>query len=200
MLQLLLRLRAPSTGRFLVNDIDAPEVDDITWHETVAFLPQEPHLLNDTVAQNIRFFRGRISDEAIERAARIAHIHDDVVSWPAGYETVVGQRADAVSGGQRQRLCLARALAGSPELLLLDEPTSALDLRSEHLIQESLEELRGSLTLVVVAHRVSTLSLCDRVMVIREGRLESFGPADLVYDSNEFYRQSVQIASAGGAR
>jgi ATP-binding cassette, subfamily B, bacterial len=199
LLQLLLRLRAPSAGSFLVNDIDAPEVDDINWHETVAFLPQEPHLLNDTVAQNIRFFRDRISDEAVERAARIAHIHDDIVSWSAGYATVVGQRADAVSGGQRQRLCLARALAGSPELLLLDEPTSALDLRSEHLIQESLEELRGSLTLIVVAHRVTTLSLCDRVMVIRDGRLESFGPADLVYDSNEFYRESVKIASAGGA-
>jgi ATP-binding cassette subfamily B protein len=199
LLQLLLRLRAPSTGSFLVNDIDASEVDDISWHERVAFLPQEPHLLNDTVAQNIRFFRDRISDEAVERAARIAHIHDDIVSWSAGYETVVGQRAEAVSGGQRQRICLARALAGSPELLLLDEPTSALDLRSEHLIQESLEELRRSLTLIVVAHRVSTLSLCDRVMVIRDGRLESFGPADLVYDSNEFYRESVKIASAGGA-
>jgi ABC-type multidrug transport system fused ATPase/permease subunit len=197
LLQLLLRLRDPSTGRFVVNDIDARLVDDIDWHKKVAFLPQEPHLLNDTVAQNVRFFRDWIDDAAVERAARMSHIHDDIITWAEGYRTVVGQRSDAVSGGQRQRICLARALAGAPELLLLDEPTSSLDLRSERLIQESLEELRGSLTLIVVAHRVSTLSVCDRVMVIRSGRLESFGPADLVYDSNEFYRESVDLAAAG---
>jgi ABC-type multidrug transport system fused ATPase/permease subunit len=92
---------------------------------------------------------------------------------------------------------LARALAGSPDFLILDEPTSSLDLQSEQLIQESLRGLRGDLTMLVVAHRLTTLTLCDRVMVIREGRLEAFAPARLLYDSNVFYRQAVDLASTG---
>jgi ATP-binding cassette, subfamily B, bacterial len=196
LLQLLLRLREPSAGHFRVNDVPAGEIDDEVWHRKVAYLPQEPHLLGATVAENIRFHRDWVGDEAIERAARLAHIHANAMSWTDGYDTVVGQRANAVSGGQRQRLCLARALAASPELLILDEPTSALDVQSEYLIQESLAELRGRLTLVVVAHRLGTLRLCDRVMVIRDGRIEAFGPAELLYDSNAFYREAVNLTTA----
>jgi len=197
LLQVLLRLQEPTGGTYLVNNVPAGEIEDASWHRKIAYLPQEPHLLGGSVADNIRFHREWISDEAVERAARLAHIHDDISSWDEGYRTIVGQRASAVSGGQRQRLCLARALAGAPDLLLLDEPTSALDLRSERLIQDSLEGLRGTLTLVVVAHRLTTLSLCDRVMVIRDGRLEAFAPAQLLYDSNEFYRRAVDLAAAG---
>jgi ABC-type multidrug transport system fused ATPase/permease subunit len=197
LLQVLLRLREPSAGRYRVNGIPVGEIKDDAWHRKVAFLPQEPHLLASSVAENIRFFRDFVDDDAIERAARLAHIHDDILTWAEGYETVVGQRADAVSGGQRQRLCLARALAGAPEILILDEPTSSLDIQSERLIQESLEGLRGHLTLVVVAHRLTTLSLCDRVMVIRDGQLEAFAPADKLYASNGFYREAVELASTG---
>jgi ABC-type multidrug transport system fused ATPase/permease subunit len=197
LLQVLLRLREPSSGCYRINGVRVGEIDDETWHRRIAYLPQEPHLLAATVAENIRFSREWVDDAAIERAAKLAHIHGDISLWPAGFETVVGQRADAVSGGQRQRLCLARALAGAPEVLILDEPTSSLDLQSERLIQESLEGLRGDLTLVVVAHRLTTLGLCDRVMVIREGRLEAFAPAEMLYASNIFYRQAVDLAGAG---
>ena len=195
--QLLLRLREPTVGDYRINGIAAGEIEDEVWHRKVAYLPQEPHLLGSTVAENVRFFRDHVGDVAIERAARLAHIHEDIVSWPEGYRTVVGQRADAVSGGQRQRLCLARALAGDPELLILDEPTSSLDGQSERLIQESLEELRGNLTMIVVAHRLTTLNLCGRVMVIRGGDLEAFEPRELLYDRNEFYRRAVDLATYG---
>jgi ABC-type multidrug transport system fused ATPase/permease subunit len=195
--QLLLHLREPSRGRYLVNGIPACEIEDQAWHRKVAYLPQEPHLLSGTAVDNIRFHRDWVDDDAVQRAAQLAHIDGDITSWAKGYQTVVGQRADAISGGQRQRLCLARALAGAPELLILDEPTSSLDAHSEHLIQESLEGLRGTLTLFVVAHRLTTLSQCDRVMVVRRGRLEAFGPAELLYDSNEFYRQAIDLAAAG---
>lgn len=197
LVQLLLRMREPSTGSYHVNDIRAGDIDDQAWHRKVAYLPQDPHLLGATVAENIRFFRDWVDDDAIERGARLAHIHADIMSWARGYRTIVGQRADAVSGGQRQRLCLARALVGDPELLILDEPTSSLDPQSEQLIRESLQGLRGRLTLVVVAHRLTTLNLCDRVMVIREGRLEAFAPADVLYDSNDFYRYAVDLAASG---
>jgi ABC-type multidrug transport system fused ATPase/permease subunit len=167
------------------------------WRRKVAYVPQEPHILGASVEENIRFFREWVNDDAIERAARAAHIDREIRSMADGYGTVIGHRANAVSGGQRQRLCLARALAGDPELLILDEPTSSLDVESERLIQESLDAVRGSMTIIVVAHRLTTLALCDRVMVIRHGRLEAFGPATLLYDSNEFYRRSVDLAAAG---
>jgi ATP-binding cassette subfamily B protein len=126
---------------------------------------------------------------------RLAHIEDDVEMWLQGSRRVIGQRADGVSGGQRQRLCLARALAGEPDLLILDEPTSSLDPQSERLIAESLIELRGRLTMIIIAHRLSTLDVCDRIMVIRDGRLEAFSRADELYATNDFYRRAVGASS-----
>jgi ATP-binding cassette subfamily B protein len=123
------------------------------------------------------------------------------MSWREGYETVVGPRADAVSGGQQQRICLARALAGSPEVLVLDEPTSALDPQSEKLISESLTSLRHELTLFIVAHRMSTLEMCDRVMVIVDGRLVAFDTKALLESENSYYRVASALAgtSSGGS-
>jgi ABC-type multidrug transport system fused ATPase/permease subunit len=200
LLQVLLRLREPSAGAYLINGVPVSDLDDADWHRRVAYLPQEPHLLDGTVAENIRFFRDWIPNEAVERAARLAHIHEDVLSWPDGYDTFIGHRVDAISGGQRQRICLARALAGAPQFLILDEPTSALDPHSERLIQESLDELHGKAAMLVIAHRISTLKVCDRVMVIRRGCLEAFAPVDLLYNVNEFYRNSVQLSTSGTPR
>ena len=116
------------------------------------------------------------------------------MAWPDGYETVVGPRANAISGGQQQRICLARALAARPQMLILDEPTSALDPHSELLIRESLLGLRHELTLFVVAHRLSTLDLCERIMVILDGRLEAFGTPESLQGTNIYYRSAMQIA------
>jgi ABC-type multidrug transport system fused ATPase/permease subunit len=159
----------------------------------VAYVPQTSQLVYGTVADNIRFYREGLSDEAVEAAARRAHIHDDVVSWPEGYQTVVGQRASAVSGGQRQRLCLARALVADPDVLILDEPTSALDVKSEQLVQDSLEELKAELVLVLVAHRLSTLSVCDRVMVVVGGRVQALETPEVLMEGNDFYREVTEI-------
>ena len=143
LVQLLLRLRAPREGRYLVNGVSAQEIVQEDWHRQVAYVPQEPRLLHASVAENIRFFREISTMRQVERAARLARIHEDIVGWTDGYETIVGPRADAVSGGQQQRICLARALVARPQLLVLDEPTSALDPTSESLIQESLTGLKG---------------------------------------------------------
>ncbi len=116
------------------------------------------------------------------------------MSWSEGYDTIVGPRAAAVSVGQSQRICLARALASNPELLLLDEPTSALDPTSERLVQESLTALKGSLTLFVIAHRMSTLDICDRVMVIVDGRLDAFEPFDSLHGRSAYYRAAIGAA------
>ena len=121
-----------------------------------------------------------------ERAARMAHIHDDILAMPAGYETVIGQQADAVSGGQRQRICLARALVGQPEILLLDEPTSALDLASEAAVEASLAALHGRMTIFIIAHRLSILGICDRVLVLENGRVSALAPVAQLARSDAF--------------
>lgn len=188
--QLLLRLREPSEGVYLVNREAAAELRLADWTSRVAYVPQTPQLFYASVADNIRFFR-EIEDAAVERAARLARIHDDITSWSDGYDTIVGPRAAAVSVGQAQRICLARALASNPEILLLDEPTSALDPTSERLVQESLTGLKGALTLFVIAHRMSTLDICDRVMVIVDGRLDAFEPFSSLRVSSEYYRSAT---------
>jgi ATP-binding cassette subfamily B protein len=198
LVQILLRLRAQDGGRYLVNGVPAEQFARSEWNRRVAYVAQEPRLVHATVAENIRYFRD-LPREAIERAGRLARIHDDVVSWPQGYETVVGPRADAVSGGQQQRICLARALAARPEVLVLDEPTSALDPTSERLIQESLTALKHELTLFIVAHRLSTLDICDRVMVIVDGRLAAFDTTAFLQTHSPYYRTASGLAAAAPA-
>jgi ABC-type multidrug transport system fused ATPase/permease subunit len=193
--QILLGLRPPTSGRYLVNGVSAEQFSREDWHRAVAYLPQEPRLLHASVADNIRFFRP-LEDQAIERAARLAGIHGEIMSWSAGYETIIGPRADAVSGGQQQRICLARALAARPEVLVLDEPTSALDPHTERQIQDSLGALKHELTLFVVAHRMSTLDICDRVMVILDGRQEAFDTASALETSSRYYRTTTRLAAA----
>jgi ABC-type multidrug transport system fused ATPase/permease subunit len=200
LVQILLQLRTPREGRYLVNGVPATEFVRDDWHKRVAYVPQEPRLVHASVAENIRYFRD-LDDDAVERAGRLARIHDDIMTWSDGYETIVGPRVDAVSGGQQQRICLARALAARPEVLVLDEPTSALDPHSETLIQESLSALKQELTLFIVAHRMSTLDICDRVMVIVGGRLVAFDTKAFLETENAYYRNASMIAAgtAGGA-
>jgi ATP-binding cassette subfamily B protein len=197
--QLLLRLRDPESGNVVINGRDARELQRSDWQRHVAYVPQTPQLIWGTVWDNIRFYRPDLTDDDIQTAARRAHIHSEIESWPQGYDTVVGQRASAVSGGQRQRLCLARALAAQPDVLILDEPTSALDVRSEELVQESLSRLKGDLILFLVAHRLSTLSICDRVMVVVDGRLEAIDRPSQLLATNDFFRDVSEITRRQGA-
>jgi ABC-type multidrug transport system fused ATPase/permease subunit len=196
--QILLSLRDPRSGRYAINGIDATQIKLSDLHRRIAYVPQAPKLLHASVAENVRFHRD-YDDAAVERACRLAFIHDEIMSWPAGYDTIVGPRADAVSGGQQQRICLARALVSSPSILVLDEPTSALDPRSEGLIQQSLEELRDQMTLFIVAHRMSTLSICDRVMVVLDGELNAFATLPELSESNDYYRFASGFASASAS-
>lgn len=195
--QILLRLRAPDSGRYLINGSPADEFADVDWHRLVAYVPQEPRLLHASVADNIRFRRD-LDDAAVERAAKLAGIDGDIASWPHGYDTIVGPRSDAISGGQKQRICLARAVAARPALLVLDEPTSSLDPHSELAIHESLASLRHQLILVVIAHRMSTLNICDRVMTVVHGRVEAFEPVDALPGASPYYR-SVSLLAASSA-
>jgi ABC-type multidrug transport system fused ATPase/permease subunit len=169
--QLLLRLRQPDAGDYLVNGVPAHSLRWSDWTKLVAYVPQTPQLIHGSVADNIRYFR-HVQQDEVGRAARLAGIHDDILTWSRGYDTIVGPRTAAVSVGQAQRICLARALALRPQILVLDEPTSSLDPDSERLIQASLTALRGTVTLLIIAHGQSTLAICDRLVAIVDGKLD----------------------------
>ena len=186
LIQILLRLRPPTVGSYTVNGEPAADFSPLDWHRQVAYVPQKPQLLHATVAENIRYFRD-IDDGMVRRAAELARIDDDIRGWSAGYDTVIGPRADSISGGQQQRICLARALAAAPEMLVLDEPTSALDPRSESLIRESLGALAHEMTLFVVTHRPSLLDICDSVVVIVDGRIQDSGRTEELKQANRYF-------------
>jgi len=194
LVQLLLRLREPTSGVLRVNGIDTAELELSSWYDRVSFVPQEPHLFAGTVADNIRFFRPGVSMTDIEKAATLAHLHDEIISWSDGYATFVGQRGGQLSGGQRQRLCIARALVDEPDVMMLDEPTSSLDVRSESLIRETIADLAPAKTVFIVAHRLSTLAICDRIMVVLNGALEGFGPSSELEATNAFYREALRLS------
>ena len=160
----------------------------------VTFVPQQPHLLAGTVADNIRFLRENISDAAIEKAARRSNLHGDVMAWPDGYQRFVGESGSHLSGGQQQRLIIARALVEQPELLVLDEPTSALDAESEFLVRESLQQLRGDVAVVIVAHRLTTLEMCDRIMVLHGGVVQALDSPNALSQDNEFYQRILRLS------
>jgi len=194
LVQLLLRLREPVSGRILVNGVDVHRFGLDDWVRHVVFVSQDAHLFSASVAENIRFFRSNLSVDAVERAARRAHIHDEITRWPDGYDTAVGERGRKLSGGQRQRLTIARALVGDPDVIVLDEPTSSLDVHSEAAIRDTLVELAEEAMVFVIAHRLSTLDICDRIMVIQDGSLKGFDEPARLEESSTFYREALRLS------
>ena len=194
LVQLLLGLRDPVEGRVLAGGRDLADLSKVELARKVTFVPQAPHLIAGTVAENIRFLRDGVTQADIERAARLAHLHDEIVAFQDGYDRQVGELGGHLSGGQQQRLCIARALVEQPDLLIMDEPTSALDVRSENLIRTTLAGLRERMTVVVIAHRLSTLDICDRIMVIQDGELKGFDTPAVLERSSGFYREALILS------
>jgi ATP-binding cassette, subfamily B, bacterial len=195
LVQLLLGLREPSAGVIRIDGTDLRDVDRQHWTSHTAFVAQDAQLITGTVAENIRFFRDGIDEVAMKEACAMANVLADVERLPEGFDTHLGQRGSQLSGGQRQRVSIARALAGQPQFLVLDEPTSALDVKSESLIRATIDGLRGQTTVVVIAHRMTTLKGCDRIIVIDHGRVEGFGTAEELAMNNAFYRSSQLLSS-----
>lgn len=180
LLQIIAGLRVPTSGSVMVHGTPLEEVDFAWWREQVALVPQDGSLMTGTVAANIDMFRG-LPRAAIEDAAMHAQMEDDIARM-GGFDAMLSRHAQGLSGGQLQRLSIARALAGHPELLLLDEPTSALDIGTEERLSAVLHEKRGTISMVIVAHRLSTVSACDRVIVVDGGAIVADGPAGEVLD------------------
>lgn len=194
LVQLMLGLRQPDVGTISVDGREISTFDRHDWARKVTFVPQEPHLIDGTIEDNIRFYRADVTSENVRSAAKLAHINDDIEAAEGRYDREVGGGAGRLSGGQQQRISIARALVESPEVLILDEPTSALDVRSEALIRETLRELSGRMTVVVIAHRLSTLDICDRIMVIQDGELKAFDSPRSLEASNDFYSEALTLS------
>jgi len=194
LVQLLLGIRDPDQGTITIDGINLRDIDRTSWSSKIAFVPQDATLITGTIAENIAFFRSGISEEQLVGAAKAAHFLEEIQCLPDSFQTHLGERGQQLSGGQRQRLSIARALVGKPEFLILDEPTSALDVRSESAIQDTIAELHGEVTVLVIAHRVSTLDVCDKLMVINNGYLTAFGTPTEIAKSEVFYTDLLRTA------
>ena len=172
---LVLSFNAPDSGRILVDGLDLAGLRLADYRRQVGVVLQDNFLFDDTVEYNIRYGRSGASRDEVVRAAKLAHCHEFVTTFPDGYDTVIGERGVKVSGGQRQRLAIARAILADPRILILDEATSSLDSESEAQIQEGLRALRSGRTTFVIAHRLSTIRSADQILVVEDGRIVERG-------------------------
>lgn len=175
LLTLLTRLYDPSAGRVTIDGRDIREFPLEQYRALFGYVPQESFLFDISIRENIRLGKPSATDVEVEAAARLAEVHDAILSLPEGYGTLCGQRGGRLSGGQRQRVALARALVRNPAVLILDEATSALDPATEAAIHETFERLRVGRTILSVTHRLSTVATADRILVIGKGRLVQQG-------------------------
>jgi len=185
--KLVARFYDPTAGRVLVDGHDLREVRTSSLRAAVAIVPQEAFLFSGTVHDNIALGRPGVTRADVEAAARAVGAHPFIDALPSGYDTDVDRRGARLSGGQRQLISFARAWVGNPRVLILDEATSALDLRSERLIQRALSELLADRTAIVIAHRLSSIEVADRVAVVEGGRIVELGtPAELLAVDSRF--------------
>ncbi|GAA2884453.1 ABC transporter ATP-binding protein [Streptosporangium fragile] len=175
---LLPRLYDVTGGRITIDGVDVRELTFETLAETVGVVSQETYLFHASIAENLRFARPSATDEEIVEAARAARIHDHIASLPDGYDTVVGERGYRFSGGEKQRLAIARTLLRNPPVLVLDEATSALDTHTERAVQEALDTLARGRTTITIAHRLSTIRDADQIVVLDRGRVAERGTHD----------------------
>jgi ATP-binding cassette subfamily B protein len=166
---LVARLYDPQRGRVTIDGVDVREVTLASLAQVVGVVSQETYLFHASVRENLRFACPDASDEEIERAARTARIHDLIASLPEGYDTVVGERGYRFSGGEKQRIAIARTILRNPPVLVLDEATSSLDTQTEAAVQEELERLAEGRTTITIAHRLSTIRDADQIVVLDGG-------------------------------
>ncbi|MDT0548156.1 ABC transporter ATP-binding protein [Streptomyces lonegramiae] len=172
------RLYDVTGGRVLIDGVDVRDLDFDTLSRAVGVVSQETYLFHASVADNLRFAKPDATDEEIVAAARAAQIHDHIASLPEGYDTLVGERGYRFSGGEKQRLAIARTVLRDPPVLILDEATSALDTRTEHAVQEAIDTLSAGRTTITIAHRLSTVRDADQIVVLDGGRIAERGSHD----------------------
>jgi len=190
---LIPRLYEVASGSVLIDGIDVRKVTLESLGRVIGFVTQETYLFHDSVLSNLRYAKPDATMEEIEGAARAAAIHDRILELPEGYDTVVGERGYKLSGGEKQRVAIARVLLKDPRILILDEATSALDTVSERLIQAALAGLMEGRTTIAIAHRLSTILRADQILVMQRGRIVERGThAELIRQEGLYAKLSAE--------
>jgi len=186
---LIPRFYDPTSGRILVDNQDIRVASLDSLRAQIGLVTQETILFNDTIFANISYGREDASEKDVINAARAANAHNFITKFPEGYDTFIGDRGHTISGGERQRLSIARALLKNPPVLILDEATSQLDTESEQLVQEALNKLMKNRTVFVIAHRLSTVRNADKIIVLEKGKIEAIGKHDDLMETDGLYKK-----------
>lgn len=198
LVDLIVRFFDPDSGQVLIDGVDLKEIDVAAWRRMIGYVSQEAFLFNDTVFQNIQYGDTKANIDDVVLAAKQANAHEFILELPNQYDTKIGDRGVMLSGGQRQRLALARAILRNPDILILDEATSDLDTKSERLIQKSLHEISQDRTVIIIAHRLSTVESADEIIVVEGGIIVEHGNHQELLEKRgkyaEFY--NLQISKA----
>jgi subfamily B ATP-binding cassette protein MsbA len=199
MLSLILRLYDPTSGAVKIDGRDLRTFTQRSLREQIGLVTQETFLFHDTIFKNIQFGRLDAAPEEVYAAARTAYAHDFIMAQPNGYDTVIGDKGCLISGGQQQRLAIARALLKNAPILLLDEATSSLDTESEKQIQKALEKLAAGRTVIAIAHRLSTILAADQIVVLDGGQIKETGTHAELLEKSGYYRRLYDLQFNQGA-
>lgn len=197
--QLIPRLYDVYSGEVVVSGHNVKEYSFKNLRDSVAMVLQKNVLFSGTIASNLRWGNEDASDEEIITASKVAQAHDFIMSFPDGYDTVLGQGGVNVSGGQKQRLCIARALLKKPKILILDDSTSAIDTATELKFREAFKKTYHDMTVIVIAQRISSIKDADRIIVLNDGQVAAFGSHDELLETNQIYREVHDSQQKGGA-
>lgn len=195
LIDLILGILPVQSGTLSVDGVPITEENRRAWQDTIGYVPQEIYLADDTIARNIAFGvpQEKIDMEAVENAARTAALHDFIESdLSQGYQTAVGERGVRLSGGQRQRIGIARALYRNPSLLIMDEATSALDNITERIVMEAVHNIRSDKTVILIAHRLSTVKECDQIFLMEHGKIGTVGTYEELVSNNATFREMAK--------
>jgi len=192
LVSLLLRFLDPTSGYLSVNGQSLKDFDLEEWRRRIAWTPQNPFIFHDTVLENIRLAKEDAAMAEVKDAAKRAHALEFIRSLPQGFDTIIGERGARLSGGQLQRLALARAFLKDAPLLILDEPTSHLDARTEALLQNSIKELSAGRTVIAIAHRLHTVQSADKIIVLDNGKIVAGGRHDELLRRSDVYKRLIE--------
>ncbi len=193
LVELLLHLYDVEPGMLLFDQVDARQLSMDSLRQAIGYVPQDNFLFSDSITNNIGFGLDNPQQADIEQVAKLADIHDNVIGFKDGYQTILGERGVTVSGGQKQRLSIARALAKQPAILILDDSVSAVDTKTEESIITNLKRIRKGQTTIMVAHRISTVKKLDKIVLLDQGKLVGIGTHDELLATNTLYQDMVRL-------